>query len=106
STLLAKSQPGKLLISVNDPDARIFLNEIGVGRGGTYGAGKLPGAYRALVIVKEQSLHYQVTVPPGSEVKLDLDWDFERALVVTPQRVALMLRAQPSRAKMLEYVTR
>lgn len=106
STLLAKSQPGKLLISVNDPDARIFLNEIGVGRGGTYGAGKLPGAYRALVIVKEQSLHYQVTVPPGGEVKVDLDWDFERALVVTPQRVALMLRAQPSRAKMLEYVTR
>lgn len=106
SKLLLKSQPGKVLISVSDPEAQIFLNGIGVGRGGTFTAGKLPGPYRALVMVKDRSLRYPLTVAPGGEARLELDWDFETALVVTPTWVGLQLVSPPSPSKLAQYVDR
>lgn len=104
--LLAKSQSGKVLITVNEPESQIFLNGIGVGRSGTYSAGKLPGSYRALVIVKDKSLRYNFNVPPGGEIKLELDWAFENALVVSPNGVRLQFAAKPSAEKMLQYIDR
>ncbi len=105
NTGLAKLLPGKLLIVVNDPDALIFVNEGGLGRGGTFGADLIPGPYRIVILSRGESRRYEVQVEPGKETKLDLDWQIETALRVSAEWVGLELPSQPSQER-LEQIAR
>lgn len=106
SSPLLKLPRGKLLVSVSEPDAQIFVDEVGSGRGGTFSADMIPGLYRVLVMVKDTSLRYNVTISSNKETKLDIDWQLETALVVSPSSIALRLRSETERRRLPSYVAR
>lgn len=106
SSALLKIPRGKLLISVSEPDAQIFVNEVGSGRGGTFSADMIPGWYRVLVMVKDRSLRYDVTITSNQETKVDLDWQLETSLVVTPSAIGLRLQQGDERRRLPSYVAR
>lgn len=76
---------GSLLIDVSDPDARIYVNERGRGRGGAYAADVLPGAYRVLVVVGAESRLYRVTVHANEQTRLQIDWSEDARYRVSPR---------------------
>jgi hypothetical protein len=102
ATLLRQPR-GKLLISVSEPDAQIFVDEDGAGRGGTYTSDVIPGQYRVTVMFHAQALHYDIAVEQGHETKLEIDWDLETHLVVSPLWVGVQLAAPTDADHMARY---
>ncbi len=80
---------GSLLIDVSDPDARIYVNERGRGRGGAYAADVLPGAYRVLVVVGAESRLYRLAVHANEQTRLQIDWSEDARYRVSPRWAGL-----------------
>jgi len=85
-----------LAISVNEPDAQIFVNGLLVGRGATFAANQLPGAYCVVIRLARRMLRYDVTMDSERPFALDVDWGFDSMLHVSPQWVGLLLREHTS----------
>lgn len=71
---------GSLLVRVDAPGARIYLNEEGAGRGSTSVTGLLPGPYRVLVEAAGVARRYEVSVGEGEETRLSIDWALDARL--------------------------
>jgi hypothetical protein len=71
---------GSLLVDVSDPDARIYVNEFGRGRGGAFTSDMFPGSYRVLVMVGARGRLYRVSVHPDTQTRLSIDWAMDSAL--------------------------
>ena len=74
---------GNLVVNVTEPDAQIFVNELGTGRGSTYAADLLPGSYRVVVQVGRTARRYDAIVRPDAAMSLEIDWAFDTALDVS-----------------------
>lgn len=72
---------GALLVDVNQPDARIYINEFGRGRGGTFTSDLFPGSYRILVVVGGEDRLYRISIHPNEQTRLSIDWAFDTAFV-------------------------
>lgn len=73
-----ESEPrGGLMVDVSNADARIYINEVGRGRGGAFASDVLPGAYRVLIVLHGQARRYRVSVHGNAQTRLLLDWDQE-----------------------------
>jgi len=96
-------QRGKLLVQVSEPDAQVFINEFGRGRGGTFTSDVLPGSYRILVKVGTTTHRYNVDVSAGGTSQLTLDWRLEQALVVSEDWVGFMISEADRDQQELEY---
>lgn len=86
---LEEAPRGGLLIDVTDPDARIYVNERGRGRGGAYAADLIPGPYRVLVVVGSQSRLYRLVVHPNEQTRLQIDWREDERYQLTPRRAEI-----------------
>lgn len=82
---------GGLIINVSDPNARIFVNELGRGRGAIALRDVAPGAYRVLVQGGGVSRRYAVTVSAGATAELTVDWIGDAAFVYSPEWVGFAL---------------
>lgn len=85
---------GSLLVDVSDPDARIYLNESGRGRGGAFTSDLLPGGYRVLVMVGGESRLYRVAVHEHEQTRLSIDWAVDSSFTASPEWIGL--RAPPA----------
>lgn len=73
-----ESEPrGGLMVDVSDADARIYINEVGRGRGGAFASDVLPGEYRVLIVLRGRARRYRVSVHGNAQTRLLLDWDQE-----------------------------
>ncbi len=73
-----ESEPrGGLMVDVSNADARIYINEVGRGRGGAFASDVLPGAYRVLIVLHGQARRYRISVHGNAQTRLLLDWDQE-----------------------------
>lgn len=81
---LDASAHGTLLVTVNRPDANIFINYVGRGRGGNFQANVVAGKYEVLVEVGDKSLRYVVPTDPATNkhAELRIDWDLDSRMVV------------------------
>jgi hypothetical protein len=75
---------GTLLVTINRPDANIFINYVGRGRGGNFQANVVAGTYEVLVEVGDRSLRYVVPTDPATtkNAELRIDWDVDSRIVV------------------------
>lgn len=90
---------GGLTINVTDPNARIFVNELGRGRGSVALGDIAPGSYRVLVQASAVSRRYAVEISAGATAELTIDWITDSAFVFTPEWVGFALpRAYADRA--------
>ena len=85
---------GGLLIDVSDPNARIYINEYGRGRGGTFASDVFPGSYRVLVMVGGQARLYRVAVHGNEQTRLLIDWSADGAFISCRAWVGLRLPAR------------
>lgn len=73
-----ESEPrGGLMVDVSNADARIYINEVGRGRGGAFVSDVLPGSYRVLIVLHGKARRYRVSVHGNAQTRLLLDWDEE-----------------------------
>lgn len=73
-----ESEPrGGLMVDVSNADARIYINEVGRGRGGAFASDVLPGAYRVLIVLHGKARRYRISVHGNAQTRLLLDWDEE-----------------------------
>lgn len=73
-----ESEPrGGLMVDVSNADARIYINEVGRGRGGAFVSDVLPGSYRVLIVLHGKARRYRVSVHGNAQTRLLLDWDQE-----------------------------
>lgn len=93
---LTKQPRGKLLVAVSDPDAQIFVDENGVGRGGTFSADVIPGPYRIVILASGRSLRYDVEVRSNRVTKVELDWELENMIATSDAWVGLRLASAPT----------
>lgn len=94
-----KRPSGALTVNVNNPKARIFVDEVERGAGGHF-TGTLPArdqAYRIYVEADGVGYRFDRTISAdGRASTLDIDWEFERALVASPDWIGLKI---PTRLK-------
>lgn len=92
-----KRPSGALTVNVTNPKARIFIDEIERGAGG-YFTGTFPArdqAYRIYVEADGVGYRFDRTISAdGRASTLDIDWEFERALVATPEWIGLKIPAR------------
>jgi hypothetical protein len=86
-----RASTGVLVVDVTDPDAQIFVDEIGRGRGASYSAHLLAGEYRVVVIVGSVARRYDVTVAADRESRLSIDWRLDAALATGAATLQLAL---------------
>jgi hypothetical protein len=84
------SARGTLLVEVNQPDAQIYINEVGRGRGRAFAGELFPGTYRVLVEASGVGRRYTAAVRAGEETRLSIDWDIDARLTVTPRWVGFV----------------
>jgi hypothetical protein len=89
---LDTAKRASLAISVNEPDAQIFLNGLLVGRGATFAADQVPGRYCIIIRLSRRMFRYDVALDSERSTKLDVDWAFESMLHVSPQWVGMLMR--------------
>lgn len=66
---------GRLTVTVSDPDAVIYINEIVQGTAKIAVGDFVPGSYRVLVqLPTEESREYELEVIANQEARLDIDW--------------------------------
>ncbi len=82
---------GSLIIDVSDPDARIYVNEYGRGKGGAFSADMFPGAYRVLVMVGQQSRLYRISVHAHEQTRLSIDWAADELFTSSPTWIGLQI---------------
>jgi hypothetical protein len=88
-TALEAGPRGGLIVDVSDPDARIYLNEQGRGRGGAFSSDLLPGAYRVLVMVGGRSRLYRLSVHANEQTRLSVDWAADLRFEASPAWIGL-----------------
>ena len=75
---LDKARRGRLSITVNDPEAVIYLNEIVHGTAKVDVGDIVPGTYRVLVQAPTgESRQYDVEVAASQVARLTIDWDLD-----------------------------
>ncbi len=79
-----------LTVNAGDPNARIFVNELGHGRGSVALRDLTPGSYRVLVQGSSAARLYTVEVD-GAAVELSLDWAADSSFTATPQWIGFAL---------------
>jgi tetratricopeptide (TPR) repeat protein len=84
---------GSLLVEVRNPDARIFINEFGRGRGGIFSGDLMPGSYRVLIEIGALGRVYDVQVRSNEQTRLQVDWAMDSAFVATKSWVGISLLA-------------
>ena len=87
---LEASARGGLSVDAGRPDARIYLNEVGRGRGGTFDGDLWPGTYRILVEVSGVGRRYTATVEPGRRTRLEIDWETDARFTATAQWIGFV----------------
>jgi hypothetical protein len=99
---------GSLLVDVSEPGARIYVNEVGRGRGGTFAGALLPGTYRILVEASGTGRRYTARVRAGETTRLSIDWDVDARLVATPRWVGCVWPrgAQDGTARLAQRLAR
>lgn len=95
---LEAGRRGSLLVDVSVPDARIYINEYGRGRGGAFSSDALPGTYRVLVVVGARSRSYRLAVHADEQARLRVDWNEDSALLVSPTWLGFAAAASSPRA--------
>lgn len=106
---LERGPRGGLVIDVSDPDARIYINEHGRGRGGTFSSDMFPGAYRVLVMVGAHSRLYRITVHAHEQTRLAIDWAMDADFASSPSWIGFspsaprQLRAHRHLARRLAF---
>jgi hypothetical protein len=92
----ARAAHGKLIVRVNNPGARIFIDGIERGTGGAF-EGVFPvtegkdDEYRIYVEVGANGYAFDSAVRGDRDEILEIDWDFQRSLVETADYVALII---------------
>jgi len=87
---LEASARGTLIVDVNRPDAQIYVNEVGRGRGGTFAGDLFPGSYRVLIEAAGIGRRYTVVVRAGERTRLSIDWDTDSRWTAAPRWVGLV----------------
>jgi hypothetical protein len=98
--ILDAMKRGSLLINVSEPNAQISINETGRGRDGSYTGDIYPGTYRLLIEVAGVSRRYEVTIHPGEQTKLLVDWATDAAFTATQEWTGFLL---PEARPVLDY---
>jgi tetratricopeptide (TPR) repeat protein len=99
---------GKLIITVNDPSALIFVNEWERPQNAIFEAEVLPGPHRVLVqLPGTTGWRHDVVVAPGEQTQLQIDVRFEAAVVISDAWVGLTFSsAEAARTNLLPYAAR
>ncbi|HWO22239.1 MAG TPA: hypothetical protein VNO30_25950 [Kofleriaceae bacterium] len=99
---------GKLIITVNDPSALIFVNERDRPQNAIFEADVLPGPHRVLVqLPGTTGWRHDVVVAPGEKAELQIDVRFDVAVVISDAWVGLTFpNAEAARRNLLPYVAR
>jgi hypothetical protein len=88
---------GTLLVEVNDADAVIVVNQ-GIPSQRAYESEVAPGPYRVLIKSSRYGARrYEVSVRPHQTTRLTVDWRVDRALLISPDSVALVFDSDRSR---------
>lgn len=98
-TALEAGPRGSLIVDVSDPDARIYVNEQGRGRGGAFSSDLLPGAYRVLVMVGGRSRLYRLSVHANEQTRLSVDWAADLRFESSPAWIGLRPAGARRRAR-------
>jgi hypothetical protein len=102
---LERGPRGGLVIDVSEPDARIYINEHGRGRGGAFSSDMFPGTYRVLVMVGAQSRLYRISVHADEQTRLAIDWPLDAAFVSSPEWIGLAA-AEPHQLRAHRHLAR
>ncbi len=97
---------GNLAISVSEPDAQLFVNGRGTGRGATFAGSLLPGLYCVVAQVGSVVLRYDVPVFAGSAMTLQINWSFESRLHVSAEWLGMVLPKGAQEAAFVPGVAR
>lgn len=99
---------GSLIVDVGEPDAQVYVNEAGRGRGGTFAGALFPGTYRVLVEVSGIGRRYTAAVRAGEETRLAIDWDTDARLTVTARWIGAVwpLGAEDRTARLAQRLAR
>ncbi len=99
---------GKLIITVNDPSALVFVNEWDRPQNAIFEVDALPGPHRVLVqLPGTAGWRHDVVVAPGEKTQLDIDVRFDAATVVSDAWVGFSFpSAAAARGNLLPYAAR
>ena len=99
---------GKLIITVNDPSALIFVDEWDRPRTAIFDADAPPGMHRVFVQLPGTSgWRHDVVVAPGEQTELHIDVRFDAAVVVSDAWVGFSFPSvEAARTNLLAYAAR
>jgi hypothetical protein len=99
---------GTLLVTVNDPGALIFINEMDRPQNATFEADVLPGLYRVLVQMPgAPGRLYPVVVEPNKKLQIQIDAAFDAAVTVVDTWVGFTFPTmEAARHHLPEYARR
>lgn len=81
---LDAERAGRITLSVDQPHAEIFVNELLRAGAGLLDRRFAPGAYRVLIRVDQETRRYVLRVRPGEDTKLHVPWHTDTALITSP----------------------
>ena len=74
---------GRISVTVSDPDAVIYINEIVQGTAKVNAGDFVPGVYRVLIVMPTgEGRQYEVEVAANQTARLVVDWDVDSLLVL------------------------
>jgi hypothetical protein len=99
---------GKLVITVNDPSALIFVNEWTRPQNAIFEAEVLPGPHRVLVqIPGTHGWRHDIEVMPDRETQLQIDVRFDAAVMIEDDRVGFLFSSiDAARSNIIPYTQR
>jgi hypothetical protein len=99
---------GKLIITVNDPSALIFVDEWDRPRTAIFDTDALPGMHRVFVQLPGSSgWRHDVVVAPGEQTELYIDARFDAAVVITDVWIGFSFpNLEAARANLIAYAAR
>jgi hypothetical protein len=99
---------GKLIITVNDPSALIFVNEWARPQNAIFEADALPGPHRVLVqLPGTEGWRHDIEVMPREETQLHIDVRFEAAVMISDDRVGSSFPSvEAARRDLIPYAKR
>jgi hypothetical protein len=95
---------GKLVVTVDDPRARVFVNSALRARGAIALSGLIPGTYRIFVQVPDQEgRQYQIEVRADETSKLDVEWRADAALTISETWAGFAFASEADQARAPVY---